>query len=117
MLGLSVKPLQEALPFTVQKPRGKSSRFGLSQFDKAGGGAFDFALGGGGVLLCELFCYPTEKIKHLVNSIVDQFNAWLWRKRIGKGWFPIVGVVRCKNGDCENRQGYLFHGSHCGTEL
>ena len=30
-------------------------------------------------------CYPTEKIKHLVNGIVDQFDAWLWGKRIGKG--------------------------------
>ena len=75
--GLTVKLLQKALPFAVQKPRGKGFRLGLSKLDKTGGGAFDFALGGGRVLLCDLFCHPTEKIKHLVNGIVDQFNGWL----------------------------------------
>jgi hypothetical protein len=49
----------------------------LSKVDQPGGSTFDFPFGSGRVLLCDLLSYPTEKIKHLVNCIVYQFNAGL----------------------------------------
>jgi hypothetical protein len=118
VLRLRVKFAQEALPFAVRKPCGKGLGFNFSKFGQTGSGAFNFPLRERSVLLCHLTCHPAKKVKNLVDGIIDQVNRRLRGEGIRKSWFPIIGIIRLKNGDGENwRRLVFFHGCHYRTEL